>query len=149
MVNDDKKQPSNVIQIKIQDTILNLNLETIEYDDFIKIIEPLVKPRCKEKEYNVVTFRNPYDHKLYYMDHNVHNFLTMEEASKLDSFHKYNEDVYKYAEVDGEILIQDGKVLVRGVNWAHWYEKDVYMYKENTKITYIKNGEREERYVFV
>jgi hypothetical protein len=37
-------------------------------------------------------------------------------------------------------LIENGKVLIDGVDWADWYEPGVYGYKKDGKYTLIENG---------
>lgn len=77
---------------------------------------------------------------------NKKTFLTLEEAmNKANHYTKYKNGVYDYCvyEVvnsfngntrDRWTLIEDGEVLVEGVDNVHWYEKGVYKYR-------IKHGE--------
>jgi hypothetical protein len=60
------------------------------------------------------------------------DFLTCEEAKKLD-------DVYWYEEDGKRTLVEDGKELVSGVDDVYWYVKGVYEYKKDGKYTLIEN----------
>ena len=68
-------------------------------------------------------------------------FLSLEEAKeKADSWHEYKEGVYQY-KLDGkETLIENGKVLIDGVDWAEWYGQGVYWYEKDGKRFEVKDG---------
>ena len=70
-------------------------------------------------------------------------FLTLEEAKEQADFcREYQEGVYEY-EIKGEgwTLVEDGKVLIEGVDWVDWHKKGVYDYRIKGKgWTLIEDG---------
>ena len=72
-------------------------------------------------------------------------FLTLEEARDQAEYCDENQEegVYRYKmKGKGYTLIEDGKVLVEGVDWVDWFEKGVYWYKiEGKGLTIVKDGE--------
>lgn len=84
---------------------------------------------------------------------NKKTFLTLEEAmNKARHYNTYKSGVYEYSE--GEVvnsfnghtrnrwtLVEDGKVLVEGVDDVRWFEKGVYAYrKKHHGWTLIEHG---------
>jgi len=74
-------------------------------------------------------------------------FLTLEEAKeKADYWHEYESGVYVY-KLDGKYtLIENGKVLVDGVDLVLWYKEGVYLYQKDCKRFEVKNGITTEIY---
>ena len=68
-------------------------------------------------------------------------FLTLEEAKeKADYVYEYKKGVYEYKKDGKYTLIENGKVLIDGVDWADWYEEGVFEYEKDGKWTLIENG---------
>jgi len=71
-------------------------------------------------------------------------FLTLEEAKEQADFcDEYQEGVYEY-EIKGKVytLVEDGKVLIEGVDFVWWHEKGVYKYGiEGKGETLVERGE--------
>lgn len=68
-------------------------------------------------------------------------FLTLEAAKEITySWHEYKEGVYYYAIDERYTLIEDGKVLIKGVGDVEWYSPGNYEYIIGAKTFEVKNG---------
>jgi uncharacterized membrane protein len=68
-------------------------------------------------------------------------FLTLDEAKELGLiYHIYRNGLYKYEKDGKETLIEDGKVIISGVDWVWWYDKGVYRYEKDGLYTLIEDG---------
>lgn len=72
---------------------------------------------------------------------NENKFLTIEEAKKQDPyFFEYAKGVYSYELNGKEILIDNGKVLIQGVNNIFWHNPGHYEYSIHFKDYEVKDG---------
>jgi hypothetical protein len=67
------------------------------------------------------------------------DFLTLEEIKDLGlHYHEYAKSVYEYMKDGYYTLVEDGKVLIEGVEWVYWYEKGLFKYKKDGSWTLCK-----------
>mgnify|MGYP003647682201 CR=1 FL=1 len=63
-------------------------------------------------------------------DETNEEFLTFEEArDQAENYYEFEKGVYMYEiEGKGSKLVEDGKVLIEGVDYVRWIKKGVYEY---------------------
>ena len=65
------------------------------------------------------------------IDEKNKEFLTFEEArDQAENYYEFEKGVYMYEiEGKGSKLVEDGEVLIEGVDYVHWFYKGVYEYR--------------------